>query len=317
LDIVFGPVPSRRYSVSLGIDIIPLKTCTFSCVYCEVGNTTDMRINRFPFVLTEDVINELHKFFANNPDIRVDYITFAGSGEPTLNTEMGRMIRAVKKRYTDIPVAVLTNGALLWMKEVREELLSADVVEASLDAAIESTYIKLNRPHKSIILDLYISGLKKFRQVYTNKYYLEIMFVRGINDNEKNLAALKREIQAINPDKVHLNTIARPPAEPGMKPVPEDFLIMAKDFLGEKAEVVASFEGSEVKGDHIEKEILKAVIIRPMRFEEILVLFDIDENVLRNMIDNFKKKGEVKEVEFNGEKYIQGVRYKRDISRPA
>ena len=276
-----------------------------------------MRIKRFPFVLTEDVINELHKFFANNPDIRVDYITFAGSGEPTLNTEMGRMIRAVKKRYTDIPVAVLTNGALLWMKEVREELLSADVVEASLDAAIESTYIKLNRPHKSIILDLYISGLKKFRQVYTNKYYLEIMFVRGINDNEKNLAALKREIQAINPDKVHLNTIARPPAEPGMKPVTEDFLIMAKDFLGEKAEVVASFEGSEVKGDHIEKEILKAVIIRPMRFEEILVLFNIDENVLRNMIDNFKKKGEVKEVEFNGEKYIQGVRYKRDISRPA
>ena len=313
MGIVFGPVPSRRYGVSLGLDIVPMKTCTFSCVYCEVGRTTHLTMDRRPFVLKEDLEKELMKVLGVK-SIKPDYITFAGSGEPTLNSEIGRMIRYLKRTYPEFPVAVLTNGSLLWMKEVREELLEADVVEASLDTVIEEEYRKLNRPYKDILLSLYIEGLKKFRRLYKGRFIIEVLFVKGINDTEDNISRLGEVLREIEPNSVHLNTVVRPPAEEGVEPVGDEFLMGVKEELGKNAEVTTVYHGIRSRFDRMDDHIFKALTIRPMSREDIYKGFNISEEELDEYLMELEKRGLIEEVDFGGKKYFQGIRYKGDIS---
>ena len=313
MGIVFGPVPSRRYGVSLGLDIVPLKTCTFSCVYCEVGRTTNMTIERHPFVLKEDLAGEL-KEVIQVKGVKPDYITFAGSGEPTLNSEIGRMIKHIKRNYPDYPVVVLTNGSLLWMKEVREELLDADIVEASLDTVVEEEYKKLNRPHRDILLSLYIAGLFEFRKVYKGRFIIEVLFAKGINDTEENISRLGDILKRLEPDSVHLNTVVRPPAEKGIEPVDEAFLGKVKERFGRNVEVSTVFHGTKTGFENIRDNILKALIIRPMSREDMQQGFNIGEEELDEYLKDLRKRGLIEEVEFGGKKYFQGIRYKGNIS---
>ncbi len=189
---LFGPVPSRRLGISLGIDLIPAKACSLNCVYCECGETTNLTIERREYVPYSDVIRELKHYLDNNP--APDFITFSGSGEPTLNSRIGDIIKFLKSKYTNVPIAVLTNGTLFNQKKVRTELLKADIVLPSLDAASELSFRKINRPFHSLSINKYIQGLIDFRKEYNGEIWLEVLILPKYNDDEENLKNTKKDI---------------------------------------------------------------------------------------------------------------------------
>jgi len=205
---LFGPVPSRRLGISLGVDLVPLKTCTLNCIYCECGRTTNLTLERKEYVPFTTVKEELTFYFANNP--KPDYITFSGSGEPTLNSRIGDVLRFIENQSPDISVALLTNGTLFSEKQVREDVKDASVVIPSLDAATEKIFKKINRPSPHLQVDTIIDGLVRFRKEYSGQIWLEIFIVSGMNDTEHELTALKQAIEKIEPDQVQLNTLDRP-----------------------------------------------------------------------------------------------------------
>ena len=185
---IFGPVPSRRLGFSLGVDVIPLKTCTYNCIYCQLERTTQKTLRRAEYVAVEPILQELQHVLSLGQNI--DYITFSGSGEPTLNAKLGEMIREIRE-MTSIPVAVLTNGSLLSEREVREDLSAADLVIPSLDAVSEEAFQRVNRPHGRLKIGAIIEGLKVFRRAFQGQLWLEIMFVKGINDTPEEIARMR------------------------------------------------------------------------------------------------------------------------------
>jgi len=205
---LFGPVPSRRLGISLGVDLVPLKICTLNCIYCECGRTTELTVTRKSYVPLSGVKEELNDYVTNNP--RPDYITFSGSGEPTLNSNIGHVLQFIRKHIHDIPVAVLTNGTLFSIKQVREDIKDAVLVMPSLDAATEKIFRKINRPCPRLKIDTIIDGLVQFRKEYRGQIWLEIFIVPGMNDTKHELTALKEAIEKIGPDQVQLNTLDRP-----------------------------------------------------------------------------------------------------------
>ncbi len=205
---LFGPVPSRRLGMSLGVDLVPKKVCSLDCVYCEVGKTTKLTVDRKEYIKISKLFEELTYYFDNNPD--PDYFTFSGSGEPTLNKYIGEVLQFIKQKKPNVPVAVLTNGTLLYDKELRREILDADVVLPSLDAATEDVFKKINRPAQELNFDSYINGLIHFRREFKGKIWLEIFVLPTYNDSEKEIAELKNLILRIEPEIVQLNTLDRP-----------------------------------------------------------------------------------------------------------
>jgi wyosine [tRNA(Phe)-imidazoG37] synthetase (radical SAM superfamily) len=205
---LFGPVPSRRLGISLGIDLVPMKTCTLNCIYCECGKTSHLTLERKEYVSFEAVKKELTHYLAHHA--RPDYITFSGSGEPTLNSKIGDVIRFLKDRVPDVPVAVLTNSTLFSRKQVRSDIKHAVVVIPSLDAVTEKIFNKINRPSPHLHVDTIIDGLIRFRKEYRGKIWLEVFIIPGMNDTTAELNALKLVIGKIKPDQVHLNTLDRP-----------------------------------------------------------------------------------------------------------
>jgi wyosine [tRNA(Phe)-imidazoG37] synthetase (radical SAM superfamily) len=205
---LFGPVPSRRLGISLGIDLVPMKTCTLNCIYCECGKTSHLTLERKEYVSFEAVKKELTHYLAHHA--RPDYITFSGSGEPTLNSKIGDVIRFLKDRVPDVPVAVLTNSTLFSRKQVRSDIKHAVVVIPSLDAVTEKIFNKINRPSPHLHVDTIIDGLIRFRKEYRGKIWLEVFIIPGMNDTAAELNALKLVIGKIKPDQVHLNTLDRP-----------------------------------------------------------------------------------------------------------
>ena len=205
---LFGPVPSRRLGISLGVDLVPMKTCTLNCIYCECGKTSHLTLERKEYVSFETVKKELTHYLAHHA--RPDYITFSGSGEPTLNSKIGDVIRFLKDRVPDVPVAVLTNSTLFSQKQVRSDIKNAAVVIPSLDAATEKIFNKINRPSPHLNVDTIVDGLIRFRKEYSGKIWLEVFIISGMNDTTAELNALKLVIGKIKPDQVHLNTLDRP-----------------------------------------------------------------------------------------------------------
>jgi wyosine [tRNA(Phe)-imidazoG37] synthetase (radical SAM superfamily) len=235
---LFGPVPSRRLGRSLGVDLVPRKTCTYDCIYCEIGPTTQKTLRRREF--QADAILEELKAYLQHPRPESDFITLAGSGEPALNLGLGRIIAAIKQ-MTVTPVAVLTNGALLFMPGVRQALAGADVVLPSLDAAREKTFQAINRPHSRLTIARVLDGLEAFRQDYRGQIWLEVMLLKGINDGEDDLKALKQAIRRVAPDKVQLNTAVRPVLEDFARPLTYGEMAAVAQFLGDGVEVIAGF----------------------------------------------------------------------------
>ena len=233
---VYGPVPSRRLGRSLGIDLVPFKTCTYDCVYCQLGRTTNKTIERKEYVAVEEVLAELERKLAAG-DVP-DYISLAGSGEPTLNSGIGDLIGKIKG-LTDIPVAVLTNGSLLWMSEVQDALMAADLVLPSLDAGDEHLFRYVNRPHGDISFERMVDGLAAFTKRFPGEVWLEVLLlagVTGIPSEVKKIAALA---ERIGPARVQLNTVSRPPAEEFALPLSTDQMLALKGFFPGEVDIIS------------------------------------------------------------------------------
>lgn len=251
---IFGPVVSRRLGISLGVDIVSFKTCTLDCIYCQVGRTICKTIERKQYLLPEKILMELKEVLKAGK--KIDYITLSGNGEPTLNSKLGEIIRGIKS-ITAISIAVITNGTLLTDKNVREELLSADLVMPSLDAATQETFEKIDRPEPSLKIEDIIEGMVEFRKVYSGNLWLEIMLVKGINDNKYELAALKKAIEKIEPDKIQLNTPVRPTCEKELQTLSIQELFAIKEFFGNKCEIIPELNREE------HEEHIKHIKVKP------------------------------------------------------
>lgn len=225
---LFGPVPSRRLGRSLGIDLVPYKTCSLDCIYCECGPTTHLTSHRKEYIPYQAVCEELDRFIKTSP--LPDIFTFSGSGEPLLNNRTGDLIKAIKRMAPDIPVAVLTNGTLLSDPEVRHSILRADLVLPSLDAATAGVFKRLNRPHPALDIHAIIDGLAQFQQEYTGQIWLEVFIVPGLNDTKAELLAIKNAISEINPNRVQLNTLDRPVQDKNIRAATEKELEKIIEF---------------------------------------------------------------------------------------
>ncbi|NTU99805.1 MAG: radical SAM protein [Methanoregulaceae archaeon] len=227
---LFGPVLSRRLGRSLGVDLVPYKVCSFDCVYCECGDTTKVVLSRENFFPVEEVRDELDDYISRSPVL--DYITFSGSGEPTLSLSIGICIRYLKERFPSYRVAVLTNGTLLWKEDVRSDLIDADIVLPTLSSAIEETYRRIHRPAPGLPIELIINGIEQFRKEFGGEIWLEIFIIPGINTTKPELEALRKAIRRIHPDRVQLNTLDRPGTESWVRPASPGELRKVRHMLG-------------------------------------------------------------------------------------
>ncbi|MDD5166622.1 MAG: radical SAM protein [Candidatus Omnitrophica bacterium] len=236
---IYGPVNSRRLGLSLGLSLTACKICNFDCVYCQLGKTNNKASKRAEYVKLEDIIDELKSWLENNKEEarKLNYITIAGLGEPTLHAGIGLIITKIKG-LTSVPVAIITNASLFSDKDVRQALLGADLIVPSLDAAEEKPFTQINRPTQEINLDKIISGLIAFRSEFSKAIWLEVMLVRGVNDDPGHIKKLKEVIGKINPDKIQLNSPVRTTTEPGILPVENTRLLKIKEMLGERCEII-------------------------------------------------------------------------------
>ena len=233
---VFGPVPSRRLGRSLGVDVVPFKTCTYDCVYCQLGHTNCHTVERKAWAPLDELLNEVEAKLSTEPD----YITLSGSGEPTLFSQLGVLIDGIKS-MTDIPVALLTNGSLLWRPDVREDVANVDLLIPSLDAGDEKTFQLVNHPHAAVSFDKMIDGLVASRQTCRGEYWLEVLLLAGMTDTEAQVMKIVEHTDAVKPDRVQLNTVVRPPADSSAAGVSPERLTELARLFSAPTDVVADY----------------------------------------------------------------------------
>lgn len=303
--LIFGPVASRRLKRSLGVDLVPYKTCSFDCIYCELGTTTSLTIERKEYVPAQEVLAQLRQRLTELPE-PPDYITLGGSGEPTLHSGIGTIISEVK-RLVPIPTAVLTNSSLLFREDVRQDLVEADVVLPSLDAVTAEIFRRLNRPHPGLDPAKIIEGLKEFRKVFPGRIWLEVLFVQGINDAPEEVSALQATIAEIAPDKIHLNTIDRPPAEEGFLPLsPEQLEELAQRF-GPKAEIISSslLDNRAYVRSQSKTMVIELLKRRPCTLDDLSLALQMHQTELTKILDSLRYEGVVSSREFNNQRYYK------------
>jgi wyosine [tRNA(Phe)-imidazoG37] synthetase (radical SAM superfamily) len=302
---IFGPVPSRRLGRSLGIDPIPLKTCNWNCVYCQLGRTkpvTNERKNYFP---VHEILGELDRVLADPQADQIDWITIVGSGEPTLHADIGKIIRGIKLK-TDIPVAVITNGSLLHSAQVQTALLSADAVLPSLDAGHVDLYRRINRPHPANPYEQYVGGLQEFREIYRGNFWVEVMLVKGLNDSSEELQAIGKVLSSIDPDEIHISLPTRPPAEPWVEPPGESRLQEAIKTFGERTKILYAVQGKYGMEDTCpEAKIITEIASRhPIPDEEITIIFNhLSEVEIHALIKELQSMDLLQLVERNNKLY--------------
>ncbi len=236
---IYGPVNSRRLGFSLGISLTPYKVCSFNCVYCQLGRTIATATERKEYIDIKEIIEELKLWLAgNNEKIKVlNYITFSGLGEPTMNIKIGRLISEIKN-LTFVPVAVITNSSFLSDPLVRKEIIKADLIVPSLDAVTQEIFEKVDRPAKNINIENIIEGLINLRKEYSGKIWLELMLIKGINGDLMYIKKFKEVIGKINPDKIQLNSPVRVTAEPDIFALDKNQMGEIKEILGDKCEII-------------------------------------------------------------------------------
>ncbi|MBW1607970.1 MAG: radical SAM protein [Deltaproteobacteria bacterium] len=295
---LFGPVPSRRLGISLGIDLVPMKTCTLNCIYCECGESTHLTLERREYVPFATVKQELSIYFENNPP--PDYITFSGSGEPTLNSRIGDVLHFIKNHIHDIPVALLTNGTLFSQKQVREDIKAATVIIPSLDAATEKVFRKINRPSPHLKVDTIIQGLIQLRKEYRGKIWLEIFIVPGMNDTEQELTALKQAIDKIKPDQVQINTLDRPGSVPTLRAATRQELEHVIDFWEmENAAIVADAPEHKALFPYRKdtaSAILGTIARRPCTLTDLSEILGLPTDEVKKYIDSLHTDKKIKIV---------------------
>jgi wyosine [tRNA(Phe)-imidazoG37] synthetase (radical SAM superfamily) len=298
---VFGPVPSRRLGLSLGVDLIPPKTCSYDCLYCQVGRTTRLCVEPRAFVPLEEVVRELKQSLDR---ITPDVVTFSGSGEPTLHSGIGEAIAFVKE-WSDLRVAVLTNGSLLWREEVRERVLAADVIMPTLSTVNEETFRKIHRPHPDLLLPRVIQGLKSLRKVYRGELDVEVVLLAGLNDSHEELAGIRKVLMDINPDKIQLNTVVRPPADAGALSLDRDTMEEVKTFFGERAEIIAFIppEHRDQNYESLAVAVVEMAKRRPVRAADVGNVLGLSTKEAETLIKGLVVKGRLRSQDHLGETY--------------
>ncbi|MCK4408007.1 MAG: radical SAM protein [Bacteroidales bacterium] len=295
---LFGPVPSRRLGMSLGVDLVPHKVCSLNCIYCECGRTTNLTIERKEYVSYDDVTKELDHYFNNNP--APDYVTFSGSGEPTLNIRIGDVLQFIKQKKPDVPVAVLTNGTLFYQKKVRTELLNADIVLPSLDAATDLIFRKINRPFHKLNIQEYIQGLQDFRNEYKGRIWLEVLIIPGYNDSKTELKLLKKVFEKIRPDSIQLNTLDRPGAVSDIRAATKIELQQIADYwnLDNVEIIVSAQERKDIKSyrEDIETAILETILRRPCTLNDLAKILGLHINEVNKYLDVLEADHKIKSV---------------------
>ncbi len=303
---VYGPVPSRRLGVSLGIDPIPLKVCSFNCVYCEVAKTTLLTTKRKEYVPADEILSEVKNFLSDYNGPSIDYITFSGSGEPTLNSKIGYMIKEIKK-MTDIPVAVLTNSTLLYRTDVREEIENADLIKCTLDAADNKYLKRVNQPAADVDIKNIINGIKALRKEYKGKIYIEVMIVKGVNDTDDNYAELRKVLKDLGADRIQINTVVRPPAFGFAKPLSDEELRHALEIINNGAEIIKPFNRKTNKAyrKDLEQSIINSIKIRPQTIDDMEESFGVHRDEILKYLELLEKEGKVIEILLRGKKFYK------------
>ncbi|MEM3476443.1 MAG: radical SAM protein [Candidatus Bathyarchaeia archaeon] len=313
--LVFGPVPSRRLGRSLGINNIPPKTCSYSCVYCQLGETNHKLVKRQVFYKPEHILMEVKRKVneALLRNERIDYLTFVPDGEPTLDINIGEEISLLKQ--IGFPIAVITNASLLWQEKLREDLLKADFVSLKLDTINQDLWKRINRPCKSLKLNAILDGVKHFAEAFKGTIVSETMLIDNINYNGEveKIAAFLRDLAKL--DKAYIAIPIRPPTEKWVKPAKEEILnkafqIFSKEIGEDKVEYLIGYEGNFfVSTGNIKEDLLSITAVHPMRKEAIMEFLKrakADKRILEELL----QKDKLIEVEYEGNKY-----YMRKLTR--
>lgn len=292
---IFGPVPSRRLGISLGIDLVPHKYCTHDCVYCECGKTTNKISKRSEFYPLNSIIAEINSVLSNKP--KLNYITFSGSGEPTLSKHLGVVVQYLKKYYPEYKVALITNSALLHRKGLIGEIQEVDLIIPSLDAVSEEVFKKINRSHKSISSRMIINGLFKLKKYFKNKIWLEIFIVPELNNTPAELKKIKQAIDKIRPNKIQINSLDRPSTEKWVKSLSNNDIAEIKEILAcDNLEFIAyqNFNNQDNIGPvQNEQVIIDTIARRPCTITDICRFTGISKNSVSIFLKTKIKEGKV------------------------
>jgi wyosine [tRNA(Phe)-imidazoG37] synthetase (radical SAM superfamily) len=304
MNYIFGPVPSRRLGRSLGIDLVPFKTCTYDCIYCQLGRTTGKTMQRREWVPLDKVVEELKTKLDSNPD----YITLSGSGEPTLYSRLGELIATIQ-RITDVPVAVLTNGSLLWQEGVRSQLLKAQLIVPSLDAGNSVTFEAVNRPHPEISFGRMVDGLKRLRKEFRGEYWLEVFISGGYTGICAEVEKIAKYAKDIGPDRIQLNTVTRPPAEEYAFKVSRQQLEEYAKIFDPLAEVIADFHGTHSAQDFsaTRDSVLEMLRRRPCSLDDITKGIGIHKNEAVKYIEDLLNQKTIEIVISSGKKFYRAT----------
>ncbi len=298
-------MPSRRLGRSLGVDVVEFKTCSYDCVYCQLGRTTHKTLKRHDTPPVEVLVEQVKAKLAARPH----FITLSGSGEPTLYAPLGELIRALK-RLSETPIAVLTNGSLLWDEQVQAGLAEADLVVPSLDAYDEATFQAVNRPSEGLTFEQMLAGEVEFSRRFKGEIWLEVFLVKGLNDSEEGLAQLAEAAQKLRCERIQLNTVVRPPAEEWAKALTEGELARAVEFFGERAEVIADFRGvheaEEFRAQR--KDVLELVERRPCTVEDVAGALGLHRNEVLKYVNELAREGLIEEKESGGKRFWEAKR---------
>ncbi|OGV37288.1 MAG: hypothetical protein A2X48_21215 [Lentisphaerae bacterium GWF2_49_21] len=309
---LFGPVSSRRLGISLGVDLVPPKTCSMDCVYCEAGRTTCLTLERREYYPTNEIIGELGNFLSGGPEL--DYITFSGAGEPTLHSGIGRIAEFIKGKYPDYKICLITNGTLLGDAKLAKELAAVDLVIPSLDAADEATFRKINRPGPLLSCSTLINSLASFRKTCKTSLWLEIFVVAGLNDSPESIEAIRKAVVRIKPDKVQLNSLDRPGAEKWVGKASEKELLpfvkalephVKVEIIGKPSVPEQEGKSKTISASDVERGILDLVRRRPCTLAEISSALALGKGRILPVIDAMAGAGRIKV-----EKMDRGLFYK-------
>ena len=293
---IFGPILSRRLGLSLGLDMVPFKTCSLNCAYCECGKTTDFSIKRKPYVAAEILINELDKFFKTTNE-KIDVITFAGSGEPTLNSELPKVLKHIENNYPEIKTAILTNSTLLNIKDVREEIMEIDFVLPSIDAVSENVFKKINSPAKGLTSEMVTSGLIQFSKEYKKTLWVEVFILADINDGEDEVSKFKELLTEVNPTRVQLNTLDRPGAFKWAESASKECMAkVAKALQPLPVEIISRKTAptiSNTNRDVSEDLILSTIARRPLTVEDISATTALTVNEAEELLSSLLDKNKI------------------------
>jgi wyosine [tRNA(Phe)-imidazoG37] synthetase (radical SAM superfamily) len=297
---LFGPVPSRRFGRSLGIDLTPHKTCSMDCVFCQLGRTPEKTLERKAYVHTDDVIDEINHWLLTGGS--ADYLTLSGSGEPTLHAEFGRVLAHLRRQ--PIPSVLLTNGTLFNRPEVREAAALAHVVKVSLSAWDQKSFEWVNRPHHQLEFATLVDGLKAFRKAFGGQLWLEVFLLSGINAMTRDVLKIARLSKELKPDRIHLNTIARPPAEDFAAAVPMARLVELAALFDPPAHIAAAFNGPPSKTIKAnEATVLAMLKRRPCTIKQIESAFGMHINEVSKYLGRLMEKNQVHADRKNTEVY--------------